>query len=168
MKISFVTRCAVVAVALAAVAAPAAAGGPQKPDPFKRNVKPNTPVPKPKESIVAPPALAVRKDECKGSASAGKQVETLPCMYLVGEVKLQGVFRSEDQPEAFLYAEPTKQTVMVRVGDRFYDGRVVSIDEPGPNGNGSVVLEKVTKRQVGKKITETKELVTLALTTAGI
>ena len=164
MKISFAARCAVVAVALAAVAVPASAGGPQKPDPFKRDVKKNTPVPQPKETIVAPPALAVRKDECKGSASAGKQVESLPCMYLVGEVRLQGVFRSDDQPEAFLFAEPTKQTVMVRVGDRFYDGRVVSIKEPGPNDNGTVVLEKVTKRQVGKKVTEAEELVTLALT----
>ena len=104
----------------------------------------------------------------KTSAPAGKEVQSLPCMYLVGEVKLQGVFRAEDQPEAFLFAEPTKQTLTVRVGDRLFDGRVLSIDEPGPAGNGQIVLEKVTKRQVGKKVTETKELVTLALASGGI
>jgi hypothetical protein len=168
MKTSLAARCAVAGLAIAAATVPALAGRRQTPDPFKEAVKPKVPIAQPKESIIAPPALDARQTECKTSAPAGKEVQSLPCMYLVGEVKLQGVFRAEDQPEAFLYAEPTKQTITVRVGDRLFDGRVVSIDEPGPAGNGQIVLEKVIRRQVGKKVTETKELVTLALASGGI
>jgi hypothetical protein len=89
-------------------------------------------------------------------------------MYLVREVKLQGVFRSSDKPEAFLFAEPTRQSITVREGDRLFDGRVVSIREPGPAGDGQVVLEKVTKKQLGRKIFETKELITLELASASL
>ena len=168
MKISLATRCAVAGLALAAAAVPALAGRQKTLDPFARPVKPNTPVAKPKENIIAPPVLADRQTACKSSVPAGSQVESLPCMYLVREVTLEGVFRTGDQTGAFLYAAPTKQTITVHVGDKLFDGRVVSITEPGPNGNGQIVLEKVTKRQVAKKVTETTELVQLQLTSAGM
>ena len=167
MKTSLAARCAVAGLAIAAVAVPTLAGGRQKPfDPFVDQPKRNTPVVKPAESIIAPPALAARQKVCKDSVPASK-VQNLPCMYLVGELKLPGVFRSEDQPEALLSASPTKQTVTVHVGDKLFDGHVVSIVEPGPADNGTVVLEKVVKKQVGKKVTEEKESVTLQLSSAG-
>lgn len=170
MKTSLATRCAVASLALCAVALPAAAGHRQSDDPFKRPVRKGVVIaaPLPRETVIAPPAIEVRRTECKNATPAGQQVQNQPCMYLVREVKLQGVLRSAEKPEAFLFAEPTQQMITVREGDRLFDGHVVSIREAGPSGDGQVVLEKVTKKQVGKRVTETKELVTLELASASL
>jgi hypothetical protein len=170
MKSDLASSCALAALAIAAIAAPAIAGRPAYQDPFENKPKKKVEVAKPvaRETVIAPPAIEVRQSECKGATPSGQQVQSQPCMYLVREVKLQGVFRTQEKPEAFLFAEPTKQTITVREGDRFFDGRVVSIREAGPSGDGQIVLEKVTKKQIGKKVTETKELVTLGLASASL
>ena len=168
MNRSNLFRVALAAMSLAMLFAPASARGPQS-DPFAKKPTKKVTVAKPvTERVIPPPALDVRAAECKKSAAPGQQVQSLPCMYLVRELKLQGVFRTGNQAEAFLLAEPTKQSITVREGDRLFDGRVISIREPGPSGGGQVVLEKVTKKQVGKKITETTESVTLDLASAGL
>jgi hypothetical protein len=84
-------------------------------------------------------------------------------MYLVRELTLSGVSRSENGVEAFLYAAPTRQTILVRAGDRLFDGRVVAINEPGTATGAQVVLEKTTQKRVGRKLVTTTATVTLGL-----
>jgi hypothetical protein len=156
--VSFRAICfAFFAVALAAFAV---AGPRQSNDPFKVNVdKKKVPVAAPKESIVEPPSFEARAAECRERTGAGRSVTDLPCAYLVREVSLSGVSRSENGVEAFLAAAPSRQTIVVRAGDRLYDGRVVSIHEPDGSSEGYVVLEKTTTKAVGKKlVTSTSEV----------
>ncbi len=156
---SAVASLCIVALASCALAGP----GPQD-DPFRRDVdKKKVKVPAVAESVVAPPSLEVRAAECRGAASDSTPVQETPCMYLVQELKLTGVVDGESGPEAFLAAGPTKRTVIVRTGDRLYDGRVVSIRDAGVNGPAEVVLEKVTQKRVGKKVVSSTSDVSLKL-----
>ncbi len=157
-----------VGLALAALSVPALAAGrsaqDDRSDPFKVRVdKKKVAVPVPKEAIVEPPPIEVRAEQCRGSLSAGESVQSRPCMYLVRELKLSGVSRSENGVEAFVYAAPTQQTVLVRAGDRLFDGRVVSVREPSEAGGAQLVLEKTIEKRVGKKLVKLVDSVTLTL-----
>jgi hypothetical protein len=168
MRLSIALRAVSASAALAVLVMPALAGGrthqQNTSDPFSRPVdKKKVPVPVPKETIVEPPSLDARETGCKTSTKAGESVETSPCMYLVREVELTGVSRSENGVEAFLYAAPTKQTILVHVGDHLYDGRVLAIDEATDSGGARVTLEKTTQKQIGKKMTTLTSQVTLGL-----
>jgi hypothetical protein len=156
-------RALAVALALASLSVPALAGaGPRQTDPFKRDVdKKKDVAPAPKEAVVEPPALEERAARCRAAAPAGESVESRPCMYLVRELTLSGVSRSESGVEAFVFAAPTRQILLVREGDALFDGRVVAVREPGPAGGAQVVLERTIEKRVGKKPVKRVESVTL-------
>jgi hypothetical protein len=163
-------RAAALAVACAALAAPAFAGhrAAQNPDPFAVKVdKKKVVVPVARESIVEPPSLAERAKTCRAATPAGTSVEDTPCMYLVRELAFTGVSESEAGVEAFVFAAATKQTLVVREGDRLFDGRVVAIREPGSADSPTLVLEKTTTKQIGRKLVTSTSTVTLGLASPG-
>jgi hypothetical protein len=134
-------------------------------DPFKRKPPPKPASAKPvlKEYELPPPGLTKRLDECKTKSTAfGASSSTTPCPYLVGEMKITGIYAG-DGLSALAVAVPNNQSVILQVGDKLYDGEVTEIVEAGADTEAYVVFKKSTRfRAKGGERVETKT-VTLKL-----
>lgn len=159
-----VGRALAIGLATSVLASSAFAGGQDPKDPFARPVdKKKVVVAAPAETIVAPPSFDERVVICREKTGLGRSVTDKPCVYLVRELSFAGVSSSDNGLEAFLAAEPSHQTIVVRTGDELFDGRVLAIREADAKGDASVLLEKTTKKYVGKKLVTTTTTVTLKL-----
>jgi hypothetical protein len=93
--------------------------------------------------ISAPP-FAARVKQCdEAGRAAGRTIASTPCPYLVGELRVTGVFTSDDGIGAFVEASPNKQTFFLRKGDKLFDGEVLSIRPQGADGAPAVVFKQV-------------------------
>jgi hypothetical protein len=97
---------------------------------------------------VAPPALDERVSRCKQSQystmSFAVSGETSPCPFLVSEMVVTGVFTEAGGGKgAFVLATPTKETLIVREGDKLFNG---SIDEIRMGANGAAAGIVFTQR----------------------
>jgi hypothetical protein len=148
-------RRVVVGIALvASLAAPLVAMSATKPprgssqyDPFKRKA---TPKPAPAKQVlqpseIAPPGLTQRLQYCETRSTVyGESARTTPCPYLVGELKIKGIIDG-DEITAVGFVQPTNQSVFLRVGDKLFDGEVVSINEATVDEAATVVFKKHTR-----------------------
>jgi hypothetical protein len=134
-------------------------------DPFKvqtrRTAPPAKRVFEPTE--LPPPGLTTRLASCESQSSAfGASPRTTPCPYLVGELKLTGVFEG-DRMSAVVLVQPTNESIILQVGDVLYDGRVTSITEATADAEATLVLTQVKRFRAKGGVRTNESKVTLRL-----
>jgi hypothetical protein len=158
-----ILACAVTAILLALLAAPA-------PSAQKRRKQA-----RPKKVEPVWPAYEARRSEflasVRGAAVAGAESPDPLTQFLVSEVIVTGIFETENGYGVFLHALPNGRTFDARPGTQLYNGRLYDI-VVGPEGymdEGTVVFVErpsltTPERQVAKRLERAPERVPVAET----